>query len=223
MEKKSLYVIVFLLIVVLCLGGYIIYDNLFDNQDNEATNINDNNDDYGLDNQNIFSDYEKELGWIALVSNTDNKIDYDLFSDNYYKQLFAMEKIVNDEGEDDFLKVSPENGPCCEYYYSYKEFSKVYVGVFAEAFDNEVKVIDGNNYAYYDFYRKFGANGWGVDDFNVINLIQKNDVYIASVEIIYNQTTKVNIGVEKVKATIKYIKNDDKIIFKSFIIDEITK
>lgn len=218
--------------MVLGLGGYIVYDNFFIEKDSTVDNEKDVNDEEKNDlidnvdnnnlliNNNIFNDYRGELGWIAIVSIISKIDNIDLFSDSYYRNLFVMENIIKNEGGlKNFLEVTPKNAPCCLYYYSYDKFVDFYTGIFNEKYSDEADVIEGNNYVAYDYYRRFGANGVYAENINVVEIVKENDVYIASVEIFYTEESKRIINDSKISATIKYIKENGKIVFKGFIIN----
>lgn len=223
-------VLIILIIIVLCIGGYFIYNNtdLKDKINGNDTDVN--QIDMTKEKESLSTDLEdiyNSLGLLAIYNSVHNyndggdyKIDTNknLLANVSDKQLFVMEQIVSDTSLDkNFIILDSEGKVVNEdmsprdqlvtVYYKYQLFNDEYQKYFSGSFDNDNREVSKLNNKYdndknYIYYnnKKLGLNGVNVTNMKVMSIDLDNDN-------VYNATIEVNYS-DRAKELLKIDKSN---------------
>lgn len=204
--------------------------------------------DIELKNINQFlEENSRSLGVLIIVSTIDNyhtagtyKVtsEKNLIESNENKQLFIMEKILEDNSNYDKFIVGINNEtfeiidekPTSDMtlaYIPYNDFNKYYKKYFNEDFNTKKakksayeNVYDkSNDYVYYE-NRRPGMNGLYVENIkaNNIKYNKKTKEYSAEITITYSNKEQDILGYKTDQGIICYEKENENIFLKTFII-----
>ena len=215
---------IFVVIIILLLGGYLVYsktdikDKLNNKKDTDINNNINTEDEKALLSKEIEN----------FIGNTSNR------------QIFVMQQILKDEnnnsnfiildseGKDSNEKMSPSD----EYvmaYYPYDLFNQEYKKYFSDNFDIDNRVVSSLNtkydkdkkYVYYE-NKKIGLNGINVTSMDITSVSYDSNTktYTSFVKINYSDRASELMKIDSSNGIIKYTRSNNNLYLESFEINK---